>query len=50
MTPVVLLIALFLVVGIIGAVIKKVFRLAMMFTVVLLLVLGGAIFVIANMR
>ncbi len=50
MTLIAALIILFLVCGIIGAVVKRLFRLAVMFAVFTLLIVGAVVYVIATMR
>lgn len=44
------LVALLCVVGIIGAVVKRLFRVAVMFAVFALLIVGAAVYVIATMH
>ena len=50
MTMYVALAILLLVFGIIGSMVKRLFRLAIVFFVAILLILGAAIFVISTMR
>lgn len=50
MTLIVAIAILFLVVGMIGAIVKRLFRLAVMLAVFALLLLGGAVYVIATMH
>ena len=50
MTTFVALAVVLLVGGIVGAVVKRLFRLAIMFAVVAVLIVGAAIFVIGNMH
>lgn len=50
MTPIVAIATLLLFGGIIAAIVKRLFRLAVIFTVVALLIVGGAVYVIATMH
>lgn len=50
MTLIVAVAILLLVVGMIGAIVKRLFRLAVTFAVFALLILGGAVYVIATMH
>ncbi len=50
MTVIAALVALLCVVGIIGAVVKRLFRVAVMFAVFALLIVGAAVYVIATMH
>ena len=50
MTMIVAIATLLLVVGIIAAIVKRLFRLAVLFAVFALLIVGGAIYIIATMH
>ncbi len=50
MTLIVAMAVLLLLVGIIGAIAKRLFRVAAMFAVLILLLVGAAVFVIATMK